>query len=166
MFRYCIFLGVNYLNFDDLLIEADKEGISVDLDYPFRSDLKGLYIDGNIALSNTLETEKEKVCILAEELGHHHTSYGDILEQDRVENRKQEFHARAWAYDKLFGLAEIIESYNYGCKSLYEVATHLDITEAFALEAINYYRKKYGMCTRFEEYIIYFEPSLGVFKMI
>lgn len=53
--------------------EAYNKGIDV-VDYNFNSDhIKGLYADSVIALNKKLDTTKEKICILAEELGHHET---------------------------------------------------------------------------------------------
>ena len=59
--------------YEKLLNEAYEDGVNVDEDFPFEGKTSGLYIDGNIALSNKLETSVEKNCIIAEELGHHHT---------------------------------------------------------------------------------------------
>ena len=63
--------------YEELLEEAAAQNISVDENFPFHGNLKGLYVDQNIALSDQLETSAEKACILAEELGHHYTSTGD-----------------------------------------------------------------------------------------
>ena len=60
----------------------------------------------------------------------------------------------------------IINSYNAGCKSIYESAEYLDVTEEFLLECIECYRSKYGVCTTFDNYVIYFEPNLGVLELI
>ena len=50
--------------------------------YPFETDrIKGLYSDGTIAISTDMKTDAEKACVLAEELGHHYTTYGNILDQ-------------------------------------------------------------------------------------
>ena len=45
-------------------------------DYHFENDsrIKGLYADGVIALSDSLNTTDERSCILAEEIGHHETT--------------------------------------------------------------------------------------------
>lgn len=56
--------------------------------------LKGLYYNGTIGIDKNIETDKEKACVLAEELGHYHTSSGNILDQGDVFNRKQELRAR------------------------------------------------------------------------
>lgn len=126
--------------------------------------LKGLYVDGCIAIDKNL-TEKEKGCICAEEIGHHLTSVGNILKQDDSNNRKQEFKARLIAYDIKIGLTGIIESYEAGCQSIFAMAEYLDATEQFLLEALDCYKKKYGLCVKVDNYTIYFEPSLGVMKM-
>lgn len=126
--------------------------------------LKGLYFDGNIAIEESL-INSEKNCILAEELGHYYTTSGNILDLSNIQNRKQELRARAWAYDKLIGLSGIISCFEAGCRNLYEMAEHLEITEEFLKETIERYRQKYGVYVSIKNYIIYFEPVLGVMKI-
>lgn len=146
--------------------EAHNDNIEI-INYPFASDkIKGLYCDGTVALSKKIDTNSEKRCILAEELGHYHTTYGNIISQSSVSDRKQELHARAWAYDKMIGIIGIIEAYKHGCHSIYDTAEYLDVTEEFLSEALQYYKRKYGIHTKIDNYVIYFEPSLGVFKLI
>lgn len=77
----------------------------VELDLSEVSGLKGFYYAGNIAIEKKLSSI-EKSCVLAEELGHHYTSYGDIMDQDIVQNRKQELRARLRGYDLQIGLAD------------------------------------------------------------
>ena len=154
------------MSYENLLDDANDSGITLDEKYTFDSRLKGLYIDNNIALSSDLETSAEKSCILAEELGHHYTSSGNIIDMSIVANRKQELHARAWAYNRLIGLYGIINAYRAGCINSYEIAEHLNITEEFLNEALQYYRNKYGLCTTVDNYVIYFEPALGIFEQI
>lgn len=153
--------------YEDLLHAANQENITIIENYDFSNTrLKGLYCDGTVALGENLQTQADKTCILAEELGHHHTSCGNIIDQSNPENRKQELHARLWAYNKLIGLMGIVRSYKAGCKSIYEAAEYLEVTEEFLTEALQYYKSKYGICTTIDNYIIYFEPSLGVFELI
>ena len=154
------------MSYENLLDDANDSGITLDEKYTFDSRLKGLYIDNNIALSSALETSAEKSCILAEELGHHYTSSGNIIDMSVVANRKQELHARAWAYNRLIGLYWIINAYRSGCRNGYEIAEHLNITEEFLAEALQYYRNKYGLCTTVDNYVVYFEPTLGIFEQI
>lgn len=127
--------------------------------------LKGFYYDGNIAIERDM-TSTEKTCVLAEELGHHHTTVGDILDQSSAANRKQELRARLWAYNRLIGLHGIISAYKAGCCNAHEVAEYLDVTEEFLQEALKCYRSKYGLYTQFDNYTIFFEPGIAVLELI
>lgn len=123
-------------------------------------------IKGNrIAIRQDINTTTEKACVLAEELGHYYTTVGNILDQSSVSNRKQELRARMWAYNRQIGLLGIIKSYEHGCRNLYDMAEYLEVTEEFLKDALERYRQKYGMYTAVDNYIIYFEPGLGVVKM-
>lgn len=151
-------------SFERLEDEACKDGIDV-ISWKFQSErIKGLYSDGIIGINERLETSVEKTCTLAEELGHHHTSVGNIIDMENVSNRKQERQARFWGYNKLIGLNGIIKAFEVGCQSVHEAAEFLEVTEEYLLEAIECYRNKYGVCTEAGNYTIYFIPQLSVFK--
>lgn len=152
--------------YEELLNEAVDDGISVDEDFPFIGNTSGLYIDGNIALSAKLDTSVEKACVLAEELGHHKTSVGNILDMASAVNRKQERQARLHGYNRLIGLTGIINAFLAGCQNKYEIAEYLDITNEYLEECISCYRDKYGVYTTIDNYIIYFIPNLVVVEMI
>ena len=144
--------------------EACEEGIEI-IDYEFKSErIKGLYCDGSIAISKALQTTPEKLSILAEELGHYYTTTGNILEQTDISNRKQEYRARLWAYDRLIGLSGIITGFENHCQNQHELAECLEVSEEFLMEALECYKEKYGMCVETDEYFIIFTPSLGVIK--
>lgn len=145
--------------------EAFENRVKVYDYYLGEDSLKGIYIDGNIAINTSVSNSMEKSCVLAEELGHYHTTYGDILDLDNVQNRKQEFRARMWGYDRLIGLKGIIQTYKRGCRNPAEMAEELDVTEEYLLEALNAYRSKFGTRTTADGYVIYFEPSLAVMKL-
>ena len=152
------------MTYEELLMEADYNGLTTkekDL-LAYDGRIKG----NRVAIRKTIETDKEKACVLAEELGHYHTSYGSILDQGKTENRKQELKARMWAYDKMIGLEGIIKCFENQTFSVYEAAEKLGVTEEFMLDALEAYRSKYGTCTRYRNYIIYFEPQLGILKRI
>lgn len=136
----------------------------IEMDLSEVRDLKGLYYDKNIAIEKTMSS-KEKACVLAEELGHHYTTYGNIISQDSVSDRKQELRARLWAYDKQIGLLGLVKSYEHGCRTKLEIAEFLDVTEDFLTCALERYRQKYGIYATIDNYIIYFEPCLGVMNM-
>lgn len=148
--------------FEQLEEQACKDGIDI-IERRFNSErIKGLYCDGNVALNEELETSIEKACTLAEELGHHHTSVGNILDMDLTGNRKQERQARIWAFNKLIGLTGIVEAFEHGCQSRYEMAEYLEVTEEFLEECVECYRNKYGVGTTLDNYYIMFIPNLNV----
>lgn len=127
--------------------------------------LKGFYVNGNIAIHKNLTTI-EKACILAEELGHHYTTVGNILDQSDTGNRKQELRARMIAYDKMIGLIGIVGAYQHRCQSLVDMAEYLEVTEEFLKEALEQYRRKYGQRAELDNYVIIFEPRLAVIEKI
>lgn len=151
--------------YEELLEFAEKEGLDL-VDLPAcDSRIKGLYCDGTIGLSKDLKTTAEKASVLAEELGHYKTSSGNILDQTDVSNRKQEYRARAWGYDHSIGLQGIIDCYLAHCSNLYEMADFLNVTEAHLIDALAYYHGKYGIQVTYKDYVIYFEPYLGVLNL-
>lgn len=150
---------------EELTEEAYSHGAET-IDWTFKSDrIKGLYCEGVIAVSDRL-TQTEKTAVLAEELGHHLTAVGNILDQSDVSNRKQELRGRLWAYNRLIGLTGIIRAYKMGCRNRFEVAECLDVPEETLQEALNYFHARYGICTQVDNYVIYFEPALGVMELI
>ncbi len=154
------------MNYETLLEEASKDGLYVIEDAAFKSKADGLINGDVIGINEKVRSTSKRSCILAEELGHYYTTVGNILNVKDANNRKQERRAKVWAYDKLIGLSGIISSYKFGCRSATDMAEHLEVTEDFLKEALEHYQNKYGLCTRFENYIIYFEPSIGVLELM
>ena len=128
------------MNYEELQIQnADLNMKEMDLSEV--SGLSGLYFNGNIAIEKKL-TQTQKTCVLAEELGHHYTTVGNILDQSDPCAIKQERKAR----------------------SRYDLAKYLDVTEEFLDEALACYRNKYGTSVELDGYLIVFEPSLAVLE--
>lgn len=124
---------------------------------------KGLYKNNKILIEKSL-TETEKHCVLAEEIGHYFTSVGNIINLNEINNRKQEKVARKWAYTNVIPLSEIVTAKNKDCQCNYEIADYLNVTEEFLNDAIEYYFQKYGKQTKWQNYVITFEP-LNVIKI-
>lgn len=148
------------MNYEELLTTADNCGLTVK-EKPLRA-YDGRINKNRIAIRKDIPTKIEKSCVLAEELGHYYTTTGDILTQESVNDKKQERIARLWAYNKMIGLRGIIAGFEAGCRNRYELAEFLGVTEAFLQDAIDTYKQKYGICTTVDNYVVYFEPSLGV----
>lgn len=144
--------------YDDLLEEARCEHIDV-YEYHFRGELRGLYWDRSIGVHKDATTA-EKACILAEELGHYHTSVGVLLEQDQLINRKLEKRARRWGYEHLLPLDKIVKAFNAGVRSRQELVEYLEVMEDYLLAALRHYQEKHGQCSRVGEYVIVFEPLM------
>lgn len=143
--------------YNALIKEAMQQGIDI-YEMPMKPRTKGLYADKTIWLNKGIETEVEKSCVLAEELGHYYTSYGNILNQKDVSNRKQELKARHWAYEKLIPLSQLVKAATLGNIGRHAIAEWLDVTEDFLQQSIEYYQRKYGLFTTWNKHIIYFEP--------
>jgi len=148
--------------YEELLREAEREGVEV-ISWSLKGNTKGAYYNGVIALNKNISTTSEKTCVLAEELGHHHTSYGNIIDTSKVENRKQEVKARRWAVRRLVTLKNIIKAFEACCRNMYEMAEYMEVTEEFLKDAFATYNAMYGKCKKRGNYIIYFDPP-GVYK--
>lgn len=151
------------MTYEQLLTVADQEGLLVKEHSLINHD--GLISGRRIAIRRNIETQAGKSCVLAEEIGHHCTSSGDILDQTDIMHRKQEYRARFYGYNLKIGLTGLIRAYEAGCRNLYEMAEFLDATEEYLREAIQCYRSKYGICVAVDNYIIYFEP-FAVMKFV
>ena len=153
------------MTYDALLVEADQHNIYVIENMDFESSAKALIHDDVIGINRTVRSNLERACVLAEELGHYYSNTGDITDLSSVSNRKQECKGRLTGFDKMVGLIGIVSAYKAGCRNLYEMADHLDVTEEYLKEALDAYRSKYGVYTKVDNYVIYFEPNLCVLEL-
>lgn len=151
------------MKYEQLLIssEASIKIKEKDLEHGF----KGVYRNGKIFIDKKISTSSEKACILAEELGHHYTTVGNILDQSKVENRKQELKARRWAVKRLIKVENFIQAFDTGVRNRAELAEFLEVTEEFIELAIKHFQGIYGHSYTIGEYTIFFSP-LWVFKAV
>lgn len=139
----------------NLITLAEKNNVEI-IEMQLTGNLKGLYADNVIALRKGL-SEKEKNCMLAEELGHHFTTYGDILDQTDTCNRKQELKARAWGIQTLANLDLLIEGY-FNTYNAFELAEYLNITDEYLADCIAYHTTKYGNVFKYKDYTVQLSP--------
>ena len=151
-------------HYEALLDEAHKDGLVVK-EKPLKYN-NGRIKGNKIAIREDIETTTQKADVLAEELGHHYTTVGNILDLSDAQNRKQERQARLWAYNKRIGLYGLIRAFEHGCRTRHETAEYLEVTEEFLQDAIECYRDKYGTGTAFDGYYIMFVPNLMIGKII
>ena len=153
--------------YEELLEIASQENVKVYENYDLSGTrLKGLYCDGVIALDKDIETQTERVCVLAEELGHHYTTVGDITDLTSMNNQKQELKARLTAYNDRIGLLGIIRAYKARRTESEEMAEFLDVTPKFLQDALECYRSKYGPYVSVDNYVIFFEPCLAIMETL
>lgn len=150
--------------YEALLDEACDMGLTVK-EKPLKYN-NGRIKGNRIAIRQDIDTEKEKACVLAEELGHYYTSVGNILDMTSAANRKQERQARLWAYNKQIGLIGLVRAFEHGCQNRFEIAEYLEVTEEFLEECIECYRNKYGICKQVDNYVVYFIPQLSMMKLV
>ncbi|MEK5414465.1 ImmA/IrrE family metallo-endopeptidase [Paenibacillus sp. FSL L8-0708] len=154
----------------DLLLQKAHLLLIEVIERPLVGKLKGIYADRVICIDSRLETKTEKACTLVEEIGHHETSAGDILDQNTVEKRKQEKRAKNWGYEELVPLSAFLLGHEAGVRNIYEFAELIGVTDDFLINAIDHYWEVYGPCTVYkpgnDEYIIYFDPVavIKIFK--
>ena len=152
-------------SYEDLLDDIKQEGINViELDLDTNKPC-GKCI-GNTIFINDRISSKEKLCVLAEELGHYKLTVGNITDLKNISNRKQEIKARRWGYEKIVGIMQIIEAFEKGARSKYELADYLNVSEYFLDDAILYYKQKYGVYFEIDNYLVYFEPTLAITKRL
>ncbi|GAA5416232.1 hypothetical protein Pryu01_01264 [Paraliobacillus ryukyuensis] len=150
--------------YECLQLEAAKLHIDVQ-EHHMKGKIKGLYSDNVIWINKRIKTQTEKACVLAEELGHHHMTVGDILDQSKIFNVKQEKLARKWAHQKLTPPELFIKAYKNGCRSRYEIAEYLNVTEEFLKESIKYFREKYGREIKIDDFTYLMLDPLGVYEL-
>lgn len=148
-------------SYEKLLDEADINNIEV-IEAPLQA-ADGLCVGNHIAIRSDIPTTRQKADVLAEELGHYRYTVGDISDQKSINDIKQENYARLYAYNLRIGLNGLIKASKNGCKTAYDTAEYLDVSENFLLEALERYRQRYGTGTMVDNYFIQFEPYLQVY---
>jgi hypothetical protein len=124
---------------------------------------KGRCVGNRIAIDKNIKTDAEKACILREEISHYKTTVGDITDQTKISNIKQEKLARNIAVQKLCSLEKIVEAIRKGATSKYEIVEILNITEELFDEAVTYYTcKQKNYITN--DIILHFDDRLQIFR--
>ena len=97
---------------------------------------------------NATEYQSEKLCTVAEEIGHIVTGaslpVSDYLNPHckKWQMRKNEVTAERWAIKRLLPTERIQAAIDDGCVNLHEIAEHLSVTVEFLEKAFDYYERK------------------------
>ncbi|WP_462130030.1 ImmA/IrrE family metallo-endopeptidase [Staphylococcus pseudintermedius] len=148
------------MRYEDLLIENENIDVVETSYLPYFQS--GLYYEGTIYIKENMSDYKKHET-LAEEIAHHKITYGNILDQSNLLNRKFELKARRLANESVISLQGLINAFNYGVQNIYDLALYFEVTKDFVLDTIQHYKQKYGLRTRYGKYIIEFEP-LTIYK--
>ena len=153
--------------YEEMLAEL-SEDLIIDDKAILPETMKGFYTHTTnnekvILLRKDLNTSAEFACTLVEEVAHHYITAGDITDQSKIENRKQEYKARRWAVKKLIRIEDLVEAHKTGITSRFELADYLNVTEEFLDMALDHFKSIYGQAHAMGEYIVYFEP-LGILR--
>ncbi|MDU0452298.1 ImmA/IrrE family metallo-endopeptidase [Staphylococcus chromogenes] len=148
------------MKYENLLIENSSIDVVETSSLPhFQS---GLYYEGTIYIKENMSAYKKHET-LAEEIAHHKITYGNILDQSKILNRKLENKAKRKAYESVISIQGIIDAYEHGVQNLHEMSLFFEVTEGFVRDCIEHYKCKYGLSTFDGDYLIQFDP-LRVFK--
>jgi len=150
--------------YEKLLAKAEMLGIRVrEIDFCIDDEV-GYYCNNKILINNRLN-EKQKYCVLAEELGHHKKTHGDINDQSKIENRKKELIARREGYKFILEPLDLVYAFRCGFNNSYEIAEFYEITEKELNEIIKDFKKQHGIGKKFDRYYVKFEPTLGFYEL-
>lgn len=138
------------------------ENIAIKDTFELPGKFKGFYTDGVILIDKYL-SPKEKVEVLAEEIAHCKFTYGNIIDESEMFNRKLELKAKRMGAEMIITLSGIINAFEHGIYNLYELAEYFEVSQHYVLNAIKHYKMKLGLSTCYNGYLIRFEP-LQVFK--
>ena len=142
-------------NYEKLLILADNQGLHAFENVDFNSPINGLIINDNIALSNKLDQESEKLCVLAEEIAHSIVNEGNIIDDSYEESK-----AHRYAIDLIISVRDVIQAIIELREeaSVATVADKLGVTEQFLKESLDLYSRRFIGKAKYGKYTVSFNP--------
>lgn len=114
--------------YEELLINYDY--IYIEDKYNLPGKFKGFYDNDVILIDSKLSTY-QKHAVLAEEIAHYKYTYGNILDQSNMLNKKLELFARRKAYESVITLQGLIDAYNNGISNIHEMADFFEVNLSF-----------------------------------
>ncbi|EGQ1737349.1 TPA: toxin [Staphylococcus pseudintermedius] len=131
--------------------------IPISDNHKLKGNFKGIFANGAILIDKDL-SNFQKHAVLAEEIAHYKYTYGNILDQSNMLNKKLELFARRKAYESVITLQGLIDAYNNGISNIHEMADFFEVNLGFIQESLKHYQQKYGLYTYYGDYIISFDP--------
>ncbi|UYZ36758.1 hypothetical protein OD350_03550 [Clostridium beijerinckii] len=124
---------------------------------------KGRCVGNRIAIDKNIKTDAEKACILREEIAHYKTTVGDITDQTKITNIKQERLARNIVIQNSCSLRKIADAVRKGARNKYEIIEILNITLDLFDESVEYYTHKQPDYID-DDIVLHFDNRLQIFR--
>ena len=125
------------MEFETMRELAQRSGVKV-IHQDMQGNLAGAYIDQIIFLNNKLDDTAKK-CVLAEEIGHHFTAKGNVMELVTVDDYQMELAGRRWGYEVLLPVSQIKAALRVGVREIDSIAELYKVTPEYVKEALEYY---------------------------
>ena len=127
-------------NITDIYNLIEEENIILEEVNFKQSNIEGIYfkvpgLSPTIGIHKNIVTDTRKyISVLAEELGHHFTSIGDLSAEcitytQKINKSKQEKRARIWAANYLISDEEINRAIIQNIGNIYALSIHFNVTE-------------------------------------
>ncbi len=135
---------------------AEIENIEI-IEKKMTGNNRGFYAD-NVMMLDSRMSRKSKKGKAFEELGHHFTSAGDIIDLKNKNNAKQEYKARAWGYEHHVSISDLVQCLLKAGDDIDYFLELLDVEPEDFLCVIKHYISKYGNYYKYDSYILVFNP--------
>lgn len=128
--------------------------------------LPGLY-NNNVVYLNPNQSSVELHETVAEEIAHHYTTFGNIIDQSDPSNRKQEAKARAVGAEMTVHPSLLIACKLQGFKETWECAEYLNVTPEYLVDALQMYKSRFGLEFEYSGFLFKFgeADSFDIFKL-
>jgi len=139
------------------------DGISLEY-HPHLCAIDGVYINDSrlprpvIAIRQEIRSTFHENVVKAHEYGHHHSGIIDPVSPEYVRVSREEAAAIRNALDYLMPVSKLIECYEKGICTPFEITDHLEITMESFCRGIKLYYSKYGPCSIHGQYVINWNP--------
>ncbi|NLK94696.1 MAG: ImmA/IrrE family metallo-endopeptidase [Clostridiales bacterium] len=125
-------------NLNDIFKIINTEKIAIE-EVEFKNNIDGIYLkipdlDPIIGIRSSIVNDNKKyISTLAEELGHHFTSIGNLTSEcftysNRIIRTKQEYKARKWAANFLINTDDIILALSNSITSINELSDYFSVS--------------------------------------
>lgn len=143
--------------YEKLIVKAEKLGAEV-REIDFGTDKKCGRCLNNLIYINNRMSEIEKYEVLAEELGHFKTTYGNILNQSNTTNRKLENVARREGFNIIVEPNDVVEAIRHNAFTMYEIAEYIHVSVETFFDILEDWKRKYGVGIQVGTCYLQFEP--------